>query len=64
MDEDNIVKIICERCHGQRTFTKNPIQLGHIKKVSFLGKVSEIPIVAKCAYICPKCGKIELNARD
>lgn len=55
----------CERCNIEMEKKEIYMRLGYEKPVKTpFGGSTEKPISAHSAYICPECGKIELNINE
>lgn len=54
----------CERCNTEMDKKSVSIQLGYGPEQKQNGSsVFQEPIIVRSIYICPKCGKIELNSQ-
>ena len=52
----------CERCNIEMKKEKINMHIGYREEKRFSnGGVYQEPITAKSVYICPECGKIEIN---
>lgn len=55
----------CLRCNIEMKKEKVVVHLGYSEEKRYpTGGGYRIPINAKSIYICPECGKIELNAKE
>lgn len=58
--------MVCERCNVEmkKIEARRNTVLTYEEKKYPNGQITQTPICAKSVYICPECGKIELNINE